>query len=112
MAEADSGVSLEELLFFDGKEGALPLYLALRARVLSQLGDCQMLAQKSQITFRAPHPYCWVSRPQRGNVRAQRAASLVVSFCVSMPVEDGRIWQRVEPYPGRFMHHVILNNPA
>ncbi len=112
MAEANQMVPLEELLFFDGKEGALPLYLALRARILAQLGECQVLVQKSQISFRSPHPYCWIGRPQRGNAHRQRAASFMASFCVGLPVDDPRIWQRVEPYPGRFMHHVILNDPA
>ena len=111
MVKVDGGVPLEELLFFDRKEEVLPLYLTLRQRILHQLGASWVLVQKSQITFRSPYPFCWISRPQGGSARRQRAACFVVSFCLGVPVEDSRIRQLVEPYSGRFMHHVMLSCP-
>lgn len=92
----------DTLLFFNKAPQALPLYLAFCSRVLSMLPQTEILVQKTQITFRRRRGFAFISLP-RG-----RGRGIVVTFGLARRVDDPRILQAVEPYPGRWTHHVLV----
>ncbi|HMQ29464.1 MAG TPA: DUF5655 domain-containing protein [Chloroflexaceae bacterium] len=95
--------------FFAGK----PLPHALFTRVtelMAALGPVSLRVTKSQIAFRRRRAFAWVWMPERYLRRP--AAPLVLSL--ALPWRDGspRWKEVVEPAPGRFMHHLELDDPA
>lgn len=95
-------MTLKEALFFEGKPEALALYEALTQAMEAALPPYTVTVQKTQISFANRHGFAFVSL--RGG--------LVVTFGLSRRVEDARVWQAVEPYPGRWTHHVRLGDAA
>ena len=96
----------DELLFFDAMPGALPLYEALRNRLLAQCPDTALKVQKSQITFRARYGFAFVSLRR---MKGCPEVFLILSFGLSHRLDSPRIAVAVEPYPNRWTHHVILS---
>ena len=92
----------EVVLFFDKAPELLPLYAALEEAVLARCPDARVLVMKSQIAFTVARRFAFAS------LRGRR---LIVTFGLPYRVESPRIWQAVEPYPGRWTHHVILGSP-
>lgn len=72
-------------------------------------GESEMVVSKTQISFRRRRAFAWVWIPEKHLGR--RMAPLVLS--VSLPFRDpSPRWKEiVEPYPGRFMHHLELFSP-
>lgn len=72
-------------------------------------GESEMVVSKTQISFRRRRAFAWVWIPEKHLGR--RMAPLVLS--VSLPSRDpSPRWKEiVEPYPGRFMHHLELFSP-
>lgn len=94
---------LEEgtLSFFASAPDALPVYLALREKLLAFGPDVQARVQKTQITFRARRVFACASLAPRA-----AGAPLLVTFGLPFRVDSSRVWQAVEPYPNRWTHHV------
>lgn len=96
----------DELMFFDGMPGALPLYETLRNKLLSACPDSSLKVQKSQITFKARYGYAFVSlRRMKGCPKV----FMIVSFGLSHRLDSPRIAAAVEPYPRRWTHHTIVS---
>lgn len=85
----------------------LPVYEALRNRIVERYGNVQVKVSKTQISFRNRHLFAMVSLPLR---RAKNAPALymLVSFGLSYRLDSPRIFQAVEPYPNRWTHHVLI----
>ena len=99
-------MTADELMFFDPMPGALPLYDALRARLLAEMPDAAVRVQKTQITFSARYGFAFVSlRRMRGCPKV----FLIVSFGLSRRLDSPRVAMAVEPYPNRWTHHVIVS---
>ncbi len=96
----------EVLLFFGERPGALPLYEALERAVLQAEPGAARRVQKTQITFANKRVFACASflRPVRG----LSGVFLTVSFGLGRPVDSQRVAGRVEPYPGRWTHHVVV----
>lgn len=92
----------DELLFFSSAAWALPMYEALEEAVLAACPAAQVLVQKSQIAFACPRRFAFVSL---------RGRKFIVTFGLGERVDDSRIMQAVEPYPGRWTHHVQVTSP-
>ena len=54
-------VSADELLFFDSKQQALPLYMAFREAVLGKVPNARIEVKKTQISFFNQHMFAAVS---------------------------------------------------
>ena len=99
-------MTADELMFFDPMPGALPLYDALRARLLAEMPDAAVRVQKTQITFSARYGFAFVSlRRMRGCPKV----FLIVSFGLSRRLDSPRVAMAAEPYPNRWTHHVIVS---
>ena len=90
-------MNADVMLFFSRVPQLLPVYEALEEGILSRFPDATVTVQKSQIAFDNGRRFAFAS------LRGKR---LVVTFGLGHRVESPRIAQAVEPYPGRWTHHV------
>jgi hypothetical protein len=95
--------------FFADQSLSKQLFEAVRREVES-LGETSMGVTKSQVAFRRRRGFAWVWMP--GQYLKRKTAPLVLTL--SLPQRDGapRWKEIVEPYPGRFTHHLELYGPA
>ncbi len=101
----------EELLFFSGEAELIPVYLKLRAEILALFPDSEVRVQKSQISFRCPHPYAWVWTLGSHGRKSKESPFMFVTFAAPFPIEGPLIHTKTEPYPGRWTHHVAVSEP-
>ncbi|MFO7698938.1 MAG: DUF5655 domain-containing protein [Anaerolineae bacterium] len=105
--------------YFAREPRALPLYRAVEARLLAAYPGARADVQRSQITFRL-RPALEPGQPP-GRERTLAAVWLpihpvagrpevyvVLTFGLRRRIDDSRIVEAVEPYPGRWTHHVII----
>ena len=69
-----------------------------------------MKVAKTQISLRNRYVFAVVSLPRR-KLKGWPEKYVLVSFGLGWKMENNRIVQTVEPYPGRWTHHVILERP-
>lgn len=94
--------------FFNGKPGEIKLFMQINHNIQS-LGPIGIKVSKSQITFTNKRQFAWVWLPREWDNRRPKDC-VVLSFSLPRKIEDPQIVQVVEPYPGRYMHHVIIAN--
>ena len=90
-------------MFFDGHPAELALYEALFRRMDGAFPEGTVKVQKSQISFYGRHLFAAASLPVR-----RRKDWPKMSLGLGRRVEHPRILQAVEPYPGRWTHHVLV----
>ena len=95
------------LFFFDGRPDALALYPALAERLARIAPEGSVKVQKSQISFYDGGLFAMASLPKR-----KRDRGLVVSFGLGRREPSPRVGVAVEPYPGRWTHHVLISGTA
>ena len=95
--------------FFRGHADARRIHAEVVALVRS-IGRAEIHVTKSQIAFRRRRAFAWTWMP--GQYLSSPRPPLVLS--VALPKRDrSRRWKEVvEPYPGRFMHHLELRSEA
>ena len=93
----------ETLLFFEGMEECLPIYLRLAERIIAAYPDTKIKVQKTQISFYHGCGFGCVSRPRKGK-------GLMVTFGLPFRLENDRLFAVSEPYPGRWTHHVMAES--
>lgn len=91
------------LFFFDGKPEALALFQGLCQKLDAAFPEASVRVQKSQISFYGTHLFAMASLPKR-----KKDPGLVVTFGVGRREPSPRIGVAVEPYPGRWTHHVTV----
>jgi len=96
-------MNTDVMLFFSKAPRALPLYEKLEGEILSRFPETTVTVQKSQIAFDNGKRFAFAS------LRGKR---LVVTFGLGQRVDSPRIAQVVEPYPGRWTHHVLVADDA
>ena len=106
MHQTDMIMEPEEYLFFAGRPQELALYELFRRQLLAEVGQVQIKVQKTQITFAGRYGFAFVSHPRRKKDRG-----ILVSFGLGRHEDSARIWQSVEPYPGRWTHHILVSSP-
>ena len=94
------------LSFFDGRPDALALYRVLAAGLARIAPEGRVKVQKSQISFYDGGLFAMASLPKR-----KGDPGLVVSFGLGRRDPSPRIGAAVEPYPGRWTHHLLLSSP-
>ena len=95
------------LFFFDGKPLELALYEALFARMEAAFPEASVKVQKSQISFYERHLFAAASLPVRRK-KSWPEHCLVVTVGLNQRLESPRVAVAVEPYPGRWTHHILL----
>ena len=102
-------MELEVLEFLRGEPGYLALFEAMEEAV-THLGESQMTVSKTQISWGNPKKFAFFSLPHRRGPRFPEG-SAICTFGLGERVEHPRITQAVEPYPGRWTHHVVFSRP-
>lgn len=102
-----SGAAVQD--FFASDPTVLPLYRALEVQLLA-LGNVTAKHQKTQISFYARKGFAWVWLPPH-KVKGRPAHYFVLSLSLNRQLSSPRIAEAFEPYPGRWMHHLILSAP-
>ena len=100
----------DTLLFFEGHMDALTLYEKLEERILSEINNVRIKAQKSQISFYNRHMFACVSFSKVRKAKDRPAHYIVVTFGLDHRLESPRIDVATEPYPNRWTHHVLISN--
>ena len=101
----------DELLFFNAHPGLLPLYAALRGKILAAQPDASVRISKTQISFRSRYIFAMVSLPVHRR-KGWPEEYLLFSFALGRRLDSPRVAQAVEPYPNRWTHHVLLTEPG
>jgi hypothetical protein len=95
--------------FFQGRELARQLFEAL-CGALGALGPVEVRVTRSQIAFRRRRAFAWAWCPDRYLRGA--VAALVLTLSLRRRDPSPRWKEIVEPYPGRFTHHLELHDVA
>lgn len=101
----------DEILFFAGHADALPLYEALRDRVLTELDGAHIKVSRTQIAFANRHNFAFVSFLPVRRAGRRPGTYITVSFGLRARVDSPRIDAATEPYPERWTHHVLVASP-
>lgn len=96
--------------FFSGHEDRIKLYMAVE-EMMKTLGPLTIEIMKSQISFGTKHKFAYVWMPPDSSKKRPKN-SIVLSFGLDHRIESEQIAEAVEPYPGRWMHHIIIQEEA
>ena len=96
--------------FFEGRPEALTLFNIVR-EFIESLGSIKTQATKTQISFSTKIGFAWVWLPQMWIKKAPEN-SIVLSFGLGRRVVHPRIKESKEPYPGRWIHHVVIEKES
>ena len=99
------------LFFFDGKPLELALYHELFRRMEPEFPEASVKVQKSQISFYGRHLFAAASLPVRRK-KTWPEHCVVVTIGLPYQLESARVAVAVEPYPGRWTHHVLISEEA
>jgi hypothetical protein len=91
--------------FFAGFQESHILFEAVLKEV-NALGAAEMKVSKSQIAFLRKKAFAWVWVP--GKYLHGKTAPLVLTLSLRRRSSSPRWKEIVEPYPGRFTHHLEL----
>ena len=97
------------LYFFDGKPEELQLYEAFTEKVFSEVDGVEVKVQKTQIAFSNRRNFACVSFLPVRKAKERPEVYIVVTFGLGYHVQSPRIDAAVEPYPGRWTHHVLIS---
>ncbi len=101
----------DELLFFAGREAALPIYERLRSELLRRFPETKVEIRKTQINFRNRRLYACASFLPVKRKSERPDTYLTVTFGLGGPVYDERIAVTTEAQPNRWTHHVLVGSP-
>jgi len=88
------------------RPGEFALFEAVR-RLVEALGPVQMRVSKTQVSFARARQFAWAWPPAVAS-KKRPEQYIILSFSLARRVEDRRIVESVEPRPGRWTHHVII----
>lgn len=103
-------MTLEEMLFFDNHPAALPLYEKLKESILAEIPDTRIEVKKTQISFFTKHMFAAASFTPVRKAKERPEPFLTVTFGLRDRAASPRIDAAVEPYPGRWTHHVMIGS--
>ena len=98
----------DELLFFDSRPDALPLYQIFRTQVLKMIPDTRIEVKKTQISFYSRHLFAAVSFLPVRKAKDRPGSYVTVTFGLPYRKDSPRIDTAAEPYPNRWTHHVMI----
>lgn len=106
--KASSGENVQDVLAEDLKAQKL---FSLVCKFLNSLEGVESVTRKTQVTFRHRRGFAWIWLPQMW-IKKQPRGSITLTFGLDHQVRDRRIKRSVEPYPGRYTHHVVIAGAA
>ena len=101
---------MDEIMFFDGRPAALPLYEKLKDGILAEVPESRIEVKKTQISFFTKHMFAAVSFTPVRRAKDRPEHFLTVTFGLRYKAASPRIDAATEPYPGRWTHHVMIGS--
>ena len=98
--------AVEDLFY--GRPEALKLFNYVR-QYIESLGPVKIEATKTQISFRIKKKFAWVWLPQIW-IKKRSENSITLTFAVGRHIKHEQIVEAVETSPGRWTHHVYIEN--
>ena len=95
--------------FFESSPQSKPLFDDLAIELLSEFPESSFKVQKSQIALVSKKPYAAVWLPIR-EIKDRPNVYLILSFGLDTKIDHERIVEVNEPYPNRYMHHVLISS--
>jgi hypothetical protein len=96
--------------FFFEKPQQLNLYQAVES-LIDSIGPVTIEISKSQISFGTKTKFAWVWLPPIWSTNRPENC-IVLTFGAEKQIDDEQIVEVVEPYPGRFTHHIIIEDES
>ncbi len=84
----------------------LPLYRAVEEQILS-VYPAIVDVKKTQVSFRAGLCFAWVWLPIRP-MKGRPEHYVILTLALGRPVKDPKILELLEPFPGRWTHHILI----
>ncbi|MBQ2895249.1 MAG: hypothetical protein IJE26_00900 [Oscillospiraceae bacterium] len=103
-------MNADTLLFFNTHPLALPLYEKLERRLLELMPETEIGIRKTQISFSNKRGFGCVSFTPCRRAAQRPPVWMTVSFGLAYRKASQRIDGAVEPYPGRWTHHVLVGS--
>lgn len=95
---------------FNERQAAYVLFGVVRVYIES-LGSISVEAPKTQVSFGTKSRFAWVWLPQMW-IKKQKDSSITIAFDLDHQVQHSRIKSSVEPRPGRWTHHVVIEKES
>ena len=92
---------------FEGRPQAFRLFLAVR-RYIESIGPVEVAATKTQVSFGVKTKFAWVWLPQMW-IKKRPLNTITLALDLDHKVNDPRIREAVEPQPGRWTHHILID---
>ena len=99
------------LLFFNKIPEILPLYKAIEDVICTEFENVRIKVQKTQISFYNKHLFACASLPNR-KLKGWPDICLVFTLGLNRKLNNPRVACAVEPYPGRWTHHILIQSEA
>lgn len=97
-------------LFFDKRPEALPIYKALEDKILADIQNVEIKAQKTQITFANGQIFAYVSFLPARKTEWRPKVYITITFVLGYKKESPRVDAAIELYPNRWTHHVVATS--
>jgi hypothetical protein len=76
---------------------------------MTEFENVKIKVQKTQISFSNRYGFAYVSLPFR-KMKNRPDVYIILTFGLGYKMNQGRIAESVEPYPGRWTHHVLIQS--
>ena len=93
-------------MFFTPEAKALSA--ALTQAILTRCPDAEVREAKTQLGFFHGCGFAWLSQPRRRKNWPENY--VVLSLGLRARLDNPRVTEAVEPYPGRWTHHILLTS--
>lgn len=94
---------------FESRPGSLALYEAFEAALIKRYPQTEIRPKKTQVGFFDGCGFAWASPPTRWRRRID-GPCIVITLGLPARLDSPRIMEAVEPYPGRWTHHLLLTD--
>ena len=96
--------------FFKDRPRSLELFHHIRG-LIESIGPVEIEVMKTQVSFGTKKKFAWVWLPQMWT-KMRPDDCITLTFNIGRKIDDPRIAEAVEPSPGRWTHHVIIETAS
>lgn len=104
-------MTIDEVMFWNEFPDMLPVYEALSGGLTARYPDMTVKVSKTQISFYNRHMFAMASTCKKRK-KDWPKEFVMVSLGLPYLLESPRVLAAVEPYPGRWTHHIAVTEIA
>ena len=104
-------LDFDTLMFFNEHQNVLELYQIFEKLLYSTFPIVNKRMQKTQITFFNRHVFSCVSFAKVRRKAELPEGYIVITIGLPAPLGSDRVAVKVEAYPGRWTHHIVVSKP-